>query len=69
MTDPETRLAAALSADAPPAHDPMFRVEVLVRLERERFRREVLRALLGLTIVPALRTMVARAYDRWLSPQ
>ena len=64
MSDLETRLTSALNADAPPAHDPVFRVEVLVRLERERFRREMLRALLGLTIVPA----VFRAYSRWLYP-
>ena len=34
MTDLETRLTAALHADAPPARDAMFRVEALVRLER-----------------------------------
>ena len=64
MSDLETRLTSALNADAPPAHDPVFRVEVLVRLERERFRREMLRALLGLTIVPT----VIRASSRWLYP-
>ena len=67
MSDLETRLTSALNADAPPAHDPVFRVEVLARLELERFRRELLRALLGLRLVPALRT-VARAYGRWLYP-
>jgi hypothetical protein len=45
MSDIETRLAAALNAGAPPARDAAFRIEVLVRLERARFRRHVGRAL------------------------
>jgi hypothetical protein len=41
MSDLETRLSAALHAEEPPARDPVFRVEVLVRLERARFRRRL----------------------------
>ena len=55
MTDLETRLTAALHADAPPARDAMFRVQVLVRLEQARFRRQVARTI----VVAAVLGLVA----------
>jgi hypothetical protein len=42
MTDLEARLSGALKADAPPARDPMFRIEVLARRERAALRRRLL---------------------------
>ena len=44
MNDLDTRLTGALQADAPPARDLLFRVEVLARLERRQFTRRVIRA-------------------------
>jgi hypothetical protein len=45
MSELEQRLGAALGADAPPARDALFRLEVLVRRERARFKRQLGRAL------------------------
>jgi hypothetical protein len=45
MTDLDTRVTAALSADGPPARDAMFRMKVLVRLEQARFKRQVARTI------------------------
>jgi hypothetical protein len=39
--DPDKRLAELLSKDAPPARDALFRVQVLARLEREKYRRRL----------------------------
>jgi hypothetical protein len=38
---PDPRLVAILRDGAPPRSDPMFRVRVLQRLERKRFRRRL----------------------------
>jgi hypothetical protein len=65
MTDLETRLAAALHADDPPARDGAFRVEVLVRLERARFRRRVVRAVTvaaGIGVLAAVSLPVIAAW-------
>jgi hypothetical protein len=64
MSDLDARLTAALQADAPPARDPVFRVEVLVRLERTRFRRRLGRVLAvagALAVVAAVNTPVIGA--------
>ena len=53
MTELESRLSAALGADAPPARDALFRLEVLVRRERGRFRRR-----LTLTVAAVFAAMV-----------
>ncbi len=39
--DPDQRIADLLRADAPAERDPLFRVAVLHRLEREKYRRQI----------------------------
>ena len=51
MTDLDARLTAALQADALPERDPLFRIEVLRRRERARFRRQLLLAILAPNLV------------------
>ena len=66
MTDRESRLNAALGADAPPARDALFRLDVLVRREHARFRRQLaltMGAVLAVGIVAALK---APALGAWL---
>lgn len=67
MSDFETRLTAALQADPPPAGDPVFRIEVLVRLERARFRRRVGRALIVVGVLAVLAALNVRVIDNWLA--
>jgi hypothetical protein len=57
MSDLESRLTAALHADAPPLRDPVFRVEALVRLERARFRRRLGRMLAVVAVLAVLAAM------------
>jgi len=47
MTNIDERIATALQHDAPPPRDPMFRIQLLERRERQRFRRRALQALAG----------------------
>lgn len=58
MADDEARLVQLLRGDLPPSRDPLFRIEVLARLERERFRRQLA---LALTVgaVSGLRNLVS----------
>jgi len=44
MTDLETRLDQALKADAAPARDPMFRIQVMERRGRAALRRRLIAA-------------------------
>ena len=67
MTDLETRLTAALHADAPRARDAMFRVEVLVRLERARFRRRVTRTLVVAAFLGLVAAVNAPLIEGWLA--
>lgn len=67
MSDLEARLTAALHADAPPARDALFRVEVLVRLERARFRRRVARVALVALVFAILVMVNARALHVWIA--
>jgi hypothetical protein len=74
----DARLAAALQAEAPPRHDPLFRIEVLARVERARFRRQLLLTVLGIrglsapdvvrafSQTPGVRA-VARLFGGWLA--
>ena len=64
MSDLETRVSAALNADAPPARDALFRLEVLVRLERVRFRRRVTLAVAAAAMLAAVS---APALDAWMA--
>ena len=56
--DDEARLVQLLRGDLPPVHDPLFRLDTLVRLERRRFRRQVAVAL-TFGAVSALRNLVS----------
>lgn len=67
MSDLDSRLSAALRADAPPARDVMFRVEALVRLERARFRRRVALTLAVASVVAVLAAVNAPAIDAWMA--
>lgn len=58
MPDHDARLAELLRSGLPPAHDPLFRIEVLARLERRRFRRQFAMAL-TFGAVSALRRLVS----------
>ena len=49
MSELDRRLEAALQADLPPTRDAHFRLDVLVRLERARFRRKAALAAAGAT--------------------
>ena len=67
MNDLETRLNDALHADEPPARDPLFRVETLVRLERARFRRQVRRAVAVAGVLAVLAAVNVRVIESWLA--
>jgi hypothetical protein len=45
MTNFDGRIAAALQANAAPPRDPVFRLQVIERRERQRFRRRALMSL------------------------
>ena len=66
MTELESRLRAALGADTPPARDTLFRLEVLVRRERGRFRRQ-LRLTVGAVFAAAVLVgLNAQALGAWV---
>lgn len=67
MSDLDTRLAAALNAEAPPARDARFRVEVLLRIERARFKRRVVRTLAVSFSATALVAVIAQAIEAWIA--
>jgi hypothetical protein len=66
MSDLETRLAAALHADTPPERDAVFRIEVLLRLEAARFRRQVRRTFLVATLLAILAVMSLPTINAWM---
>jgi len=45
MTNIDQRITTALQHDAPPPRDPVFRIQLLERRERKRFRHRVQQAL------------------------
>jgi len=63
VPDPDARLIERLRADLPPARDPLFRIEVLARLERQRFRRQLARAL-TVGAVAGLRSLLSPLLTR-----
>ena len=67
MSDLDTRLTAALNADAPPGRDARFRVEVLLRIERSRFKRRVVMALAVAFAATALVAVSAQAIEAWIA--
>jgi hypothetical protein len=58
MADDEVRLVELLRGDLPPARDPLFRLDVLARRERQRFRRQLAMAL-TVGALSALRRLVS----------
>jgi O-antigen/teichoic acid export membrane protein len=67
MNDVETRLSAALSAEEPPARDAVFRVEVLLRLEQARFRRQVQRTVVIAILAAGLAVASAPGITAWIA--
>jgi hypothetical protein len=67
MSDLETRLTDALHAELPPARDAVFRVEVLVRLERARFRRHVGRTAIVALLLAVLAIVSLPAIETWMA--
>lgn len=67
MSDVDARLAAALGADAPPERDALFRLDVLARIERARFRRRIVRASAIALVAAVLIAVNARAIDAWIA--
>ena len=67
MSDVDARLAAALGADAPPERDALFRLDVLARLERARFRRRIVGAMAIAAMAALLVAVNAQTIDTWLA--
>ena len=67
MSDPDSKLTEALSADPPPARDPWFRLEVLMRIEKARFRRRFILTLLSATVAAALVVVNAQSIQAWIA--
>jgi hypothetical protein len=63
MPDEDATLVQLLRADLPPARDPLFRLDVLARRERERFRRQLLVAL-TFGAVSDLRNLISPLFAR-----
>lgn len=66
MSDLERRLTDTMRVDAPPARDASFRVDVLVRLERARFRRQVALSVAVALVVAVFAAATAPALDAWM---
>ena len=67
MPDVEARLDAHLRTGLVPERDPLFRIAVLQRLERQRFRRQLMATLtVGLVqdVVRLVRSPFARVQER-----
>jgi hypothetical protein len=67
MNDLDARLAAALHEDSPPPRDAIFRVDVLARLERLRFRRRVTVTVASTFVVAVLVAVNAPAIEAWMA--
>jgi fatty acid desaturase len=67
MNDLDDRLIAALRGDDdPPERDPAFRLDVMVRRERARFRRHLLSTLALVTVTGVLLAVGAPAIATWV---
>ena len=66
MTDLDTRLTEILSQGIPGERDPVFRIDVLMRLERARFRRRMAALASLAIIVTVVAAPNARAIGGWL---
>ena len=63
MTNIDERITAALQNDAPPPRDPVFRIQLLERRERQHFRRRVQHALAAGAAVLVVSALTLRAGD------
>ena len=62
MTDPlDKAMAELVRKDAPAERDPLFRVQVLERLERARYRRRLYAALAAAVVFAAIAVIGAEA--------
>lgn len=61
MTEFETRLQRAFAADASPATDPLFRIQVSLRRERAALRRHLAEALGFVCVSAVLAVLVLQA--------
>ena len=67
MSDLESKLTAALNADAPPARDAKFRIEVLLRIERARFKRRLIMAVSVAFAAAAIVALNAQVIAAWIT--
>jgi hypothetical protein len=67
MSDLDSKLTEVFRADAPPARDARFRLEVLLRIERARFQRRVIRTLAVAVVAAALVALNIHAIEAWIS--
>src|SRR5262245_16509350 len=67
MSELDARLTAALQADAPPERDPLFRVELLMRQERARFKRRVVLTIAVACVAAVLAALNVRAAEAWMA--
>ena len=67
MSDLDARVAAALGADAAPERDALFRLDVLARIERTRFRRRILRTTAIALVAAMLVAVNAQTIDTWIA--
>jgi hypothetical protein len=63
MTELETRLQRTFAADASPATDPMFRLQVILRRQRAVLRRQLVEALGFACVSAVVAVLVLQAVD------
>jgi len=61
MTNADERISTALQHNAPPPRDPVFRLQVLERRERQQFRRRALTALASASAMAITSALAVRA--------
>ena len=61
MTNLDERITTALQHDAPASRDPLFRIQLLERRERQRFRRQIQQALAAGATVAAVSALTVNA--------
>jgi hypothetical protein len=63
VTELDRRLQRAFAADAAPAADPLFRVQVILRRQRAALRRQLAEAFGGLCLCALLAALVLQSLD------
>ena len=67
MSDLDNRLTAALNADPPPPRDARFRVEVLLRIERARFKRRLILTMTVAFTAAVLVVLNSQNIEAWIA--